>query len=246
MPQTPARPSARSRALPTPKGPTPKGPTPKGPTPKGPTPKGPKRKAVAARAKEHSFAFDRDYYRRYYENPRTRVSDESDDAALGRFLGAYLRMMKLPVRQVLDLGCGLGRLRKVFAREFPGARYTGVERSEYLCERYGFEQGSVVDFRPRGRYDLVVCKGVMQYLSRTDATTALDNLSTLTRGCLYLEALTQEDWDDACDQRRTDGDVYLRPARFYRERLRKSFINCGGGVFLHKDAGPVLYALETL
>jgi SAM-dependent methyltransferase len=209
-------------------------------------PKKSTKKTPSNGADGHSFAFDRAYYRRYYENPRTRVSDESDDVALGRFLGAYLRMMKQPVRQVLDLGCGLGRLRKVFAREFPSARYTGVERSEYMCERYGWKQGSVVDFRSRGRFDLVVCKGVMQYLPRADAERALDNLAGLTRGCLYLEALTQEDWAEACDQQRTDGDVYLRPVRFYRERLRKNFISCGGGVFLHKDAGAVLYALETL
>ncbi len=209
-----------------------------------------KPKAQAPRKKqhdaEHAFAFDRAYYRRYYEDPRTRVSDPKDDETLGRFLGAYLRLMNQPVTRVLDLGCGLGRLRKVFAREFPQATYTGVERSEYLCERYGFSQGSVVDYRGRGRYDLVVCKGVMQYLSGADAVRALNNLERLTRGCLYLEALTQEDWDSACDQARTDGAVYLRPARFYRERLQKSFVACGGGVYLHKDAGAVLYALETL
>lgn len=195
---------------------------------------------------KRQFAFDQGYYQRYYENPRTRVSGPEDEATLGRFLGAYLRYMQVDVRQVLDLGCGLGRLRKVIAREFPKARYTGVERSEYLCERYGFRHGSVVDFRSRARYDLVICKGVLQYLSRKDATLALDNLARLTRGCLYLEALTQEDWSEACDQKRTDGAVYLRPASFYRSQLRKSFVNCGGGVFLKQDTPSVLYALETL
>jgi SAM-dependent methyltransferase len=211
-----------------------------------PTTKSTQRPRKKPHVPEHAFDFDRAYYLRYYEDPRTRVSEPKDDEKLGRFLGAYLALMNQRVTRVLDLGCGLGRLRKVFAREFPAATYTGVERSEYLCERYGFVQGSVVDYRGRGRYDLVVCKGVMQYLSGPDAVKALNNLERLTRGCLYLEALTQEDWDEACDRSRTDGEVYLRPAHFYRERLRKSFVSCGGGVYLHKDAGAVLYALETL
>ena len=66
------------------------------------------------------------------------------------------------------------------------------------------------------------------------------------RGALYLEALTREDWTDACDQERTDGAVYLRPASFYRRRLRGAFRGCGGGIFVHERSPAVLYALESL
>ena len=95
------------------------------------------------------------------------------------------------------------------------------------------------------RFDLVVCKGVLQYLTRDEAERALDNLGELCRGCLYLEALTTEDWTNACDKRRTDGEVYLRPVRFYRSRLRRSFRGVGAGVFVHERSPAVLYALET-
>lgn len=195
---------------------------------------------------KHQFAFDARYYKRYYENPRTRVSGAKDAARLGRFLRGYLEYLEQPVREVLDLGCGTGLLQPIVKRMFPGARYTGVERSEYLCERYGWEQSSVVDFRSRRRYDLVICRGVLQYLTRPEAEAALENLSRLCRGALYLEALTREDWNDACDQSRTDGNVYLRPAAFYRRHLRQQFVNCGGGLFAHERSSSVLYALEKL
>ncbi|HEY2733661.1 MAG TPA: class I SAM-dependent methyltransferase, partial [Polyangiales bacterium] len=139
-----------------------------------------------------------------------------------------------------------GPLKKPLREEFPNATYLGVERSAYACERYGFRRGSVVDFKSRHRFDLVICKGVLQYLTAPECEAALDNLGMLCRGALYIEALTREDWTDACDQRRTDGAVYLRPASFYRRRLRTSFRGCGGGIFIHERSGAVLYALEAL
>ncbi len=195
---------------------------------------------------KHSFAFDARYYRRYYENPSTRVESAEDAARLGHFVAAYMRYLGQPVREVLDLGCGLGHLRKVFAREFPAVSYTGVEHSAYLCERYGWQQGSAASWKSRKRYDLVICKGVLQYLDRPSAQAALENLAKLCRGALYLEALTREDWEEACDQRRTDGQVYLRPASFYKKRLSPAFSSCGGGLFLHERSQAVRYALETL
>jgi SAM-dependent methyltransferase len=195
---------------------------------------------------KHQFRFGADYYSRYYRNANTRVNEANDTRRLARFIGSYLKHIGQPVRNVLDLGCGLGQLQKPLRDEFPDASYLGVERSDYVCERYGFRAGSVVDFKARGRFDLVICKGVLQYLTASEAEAALENLGKLCRGALYLEALTREDWTDACDQQRTDGAVYLRPASFYRRRLRGAFRSCGGGIFVHERSGAVLYALESL
>jgi len=194
------------------------------------------------------FAFDERYYARYYQNARSRVNEPAELTQLARFIGHYLKYLNQPVRSILDLGCGLGQLREPLLSEFPSASYLGVELSEYACARYGFEPGSAVDFRAKGgkRFDLVVCKGVLQYLDAREAARALDNLGQLCRGCLYLEALTREDWDQAVDQQRTDGGVYLRPVSFYRRRLRAQFKAAGGGIFVHESSPAVLYALEAL
>jgi predicted TPR repeat methyltransferase len=81
------------------------------------------------------------------------------------FLSEYVRV---PVRRVLDVGCGIGLWREAVQRHFPGASYHGVEFSEYLVERFGWERGSVVDYAahdPAEPFDLVICQGVLPYLS---------------------------------------------------------------------------------
>jgi chemotaxis methyl-accepting protein methylase len=134
----------------------------------------------------------------------------------------------------------------VIDEHYPSASYTGIEVSEYLCRELGWTQASIATYRPRGRFDLVICQGVLQYLDDAEARAALDNLGRICRGALYLEALTAEDWRDNCDRSATDGRVHLRSASFYRRHLRGAFRNCGGGLFLHRDSGAVLYALEGL
>lgn len=188
--------------------------------------------------------FDKAYYDRFYRNAKTRVARRRDALVLGRFVCSYLAFFSLPVRRVLDIGCGLGYFREAVAEHYPRARYHGVEYSEYLCAQLGWEHGSVVDYRGRGRFDLVVCQGVLQYLGDAQARAAIDNLGRLCRGALYLEALTAEDWRDHCDRTRSDSQVRLRPAAWYRQRLGRHFRPVGGGVYLHRDAPCVLFSLE--
>ena len=188
--------------------------------------------------------FDRAYYERYYENPSTRVAGPDDVRRLAAFVLAYLEHVDVPVRRVLDLGCGLGWWRDALETLQPGLRYTGVEISQYLCDRYGWTHGSVVDYSNRTPFDLVICQGVLQYLSHSDAARAIDSLSGLCRGALYLEVLTREDWEANCDRERTDGSVMLRKVDWYRRRLRPGFVNAGGGVFLSRSSGAVLFAIE--
>jgi trans-aconitate methyltransferase len=73
--------------------------------------------------------------------------------------------MELPVRRILDAGCGIGLLREPLLRHFPQAQYDGLEFSAYLCARYGWTPGSIADHVPSAPYDLVVCHDVLQYLT---------------------------------------------------------------------------------
>ena len=84
---------------------------------------------------------------------------------------------------MLDAGCGIGLLRAPLMRAFPRAQYTGLEYSEYLCQRYGWTQGSLADWRA-DPFDLVVCYDVLQYLDDRTAARAIANLGRLTRGVL--------------------------------------------------------------
>lgn len=189
--------------------------------------------------------FDREYYERFYLDPSTRVTDRAAIQRLARFVVSYLQYLELEVSDVLDLGCGIGLWREVLGEELPRARYRGVEYSEYLCARYGWERGSVVDYRTRMRFDLVICQGVLPYLDARAAKQAIENLAKLCRGALYLEAVTRDDWEGGVlDKRRTDRAMQLRSARWYRTQLAPYFDCLGGGLWVAKRAKVSIYALE--
>ncbi len=190
--------------------------------------------------------FDASYYRKFYGARRTRVTDVAATRRLAAFAVAYLRYLRLPLRAVLDLGCGLGYWRTALAELAPAARHHGVEFSPYLCRRYGWVQGSVVDHAPGRTFDLVVCQGVLQYLDDADAARAIDNLGRLCRGALYLEALTRRDWQENCDREVTDLDVHLRTGAWYQRRLGRHFLAVGGGLFVRRTAGVTTFELESL
>lgn len=205
--------------------------------------------APKSKARGEQPRFDASYYARFYADPRTRVSDGAAVRKLAGFVAGYLRYLDVPVRSILDVGCGVGHWRDAALSCWPRARYRGLEYSQHLCDRFGWTQGSVVDFDPRtlrrsGTFDLVICQGVLQYLDDSAAARAIDNLGRWCDGALYLEALTARDWRHNCDRSRTDGDVNLRTGDWYRRRLAKHFLDCGGGVFCSRRAGVTLFELE--
>jgi SAM-dependent methyltransferase len=184
------------------------------------------------------------FFRKFYLNPATRVVSAAEMRARASIIAAALQQCEIPVRSILDAGCGIGLLRKPFAKLLPRARYTGLEVSGYLCRRYGWMQGSIADFAPRKPYDLVVCYDVLQYLSDADAARSIANFARLTRAALYISALTTQDWRENCDQSRTDRAVRIRPGAWYRRRLRKAFRYVGFGVWLRKDVAAFLWEME--
>jgi len=103
--------------------------------------------------------FDADYYRRFYGDAETRVVSRREVARLVRFVTAYLAYLELPVRRVLDAGCGLGWWRAPLLRRYPKAVYTGIELSPHLCRERGWERASVVDYRAAVPFDLVTPRG---------------------------------------------------------------------------------------
>ena len=187
--------------------------------------------------------FDKAYYDRYYRNPRTRAVTPAAARRQARFVSAYLRHLEIPVGRILDVGCGTGGLLRALGREFPNARTEGVEYSEYVCQRYGWTQGSVVDHQPAQPAALVVCNDVLGYLNDRDCERALHNLTAMTGGALYLGVLTREDLT-LCDTDRTDSDQQARPAAWYRRRLTRNFLPVGGGLFLKSPVDVVVWHLE--
>lgn len=190
--------------------------------------------------------FDKAYYDRFYGDAERRVTDKETTRRLGSFVCSYLDHLDVQVSRVLDVGCGVGLWRDVVAERYPEARYVGIEVSEYLCRTRGWKQASIVDYKSRSAFDLVICQGVLQYLSENEARSAIVNLAELTKGAMFLEVLTSEDWETNCDRSVTDSECFLRDAAWYSNRLSRHFTNCGGGVYLSKRFEHFVYALDRI
>ena len=191
------------------------------------------------------MAFDRAYYQRFYYDTRTAVTTKIEARNRARLIAAHADYIGLPVKRILDAGCGTGMLRKTLLTQLKGATYTGMETSEYLCERYGWDHGLIQTYKSKKPFDLVVCYDVVQYLDSVTAKRALNNLARLCRGMLYFTALTKKDWEENCDQSRTDANVHLRTAEWYRRGLRANFQDLGSGFWLRRGVPLTVWDLES-
>jgi SAM-dependent methyltransferase len=189
--------------------------------------------------------FGADYYRKFYLDPRTAVTSRAEMRARAKLIAAYVAHIGLPVRRMLDAGCGIGLLRTPLTRALPRAKYVGLEFSPWLCERYGWEQGSLASWSAPDPFELVICYDVLQYLDDRSAARAIANLGRLTLGVLYLSALTTRDWRENCDRTRTDREVHLRDAEWYASRLRRNFRSIGAGFWVRRGAPLVTWEMET-
>ena len=70
-------------------------------------------------AKAHTF--NQTYFERYYRNPKTRVVTRKSIDKLATFVASYLKHIHMPVRRVLDMGCGLGLWQQSLQQHFPRA-----------------------------------------------------------------------------------------------------------------------------
>jgi hypothetical protein len=188
--------------------------------------------------------FDQDYYDRFYESKKTRVSGPEEVSHLCAGVVGMIRWFGGEITGVLDVGAGTGLWRDWFKEHLPRARYRSIEVSDYACRRYGHEKRDIAAWRANQAFDLVVCQGVLPYLSDADATRAIDNLGAMAKGFLYLEAITARDLDTVCDRDVTDVTVNARPASFYKARLAKHFVRVGCGLFYVKSGPLRFYELE--
>jgi trans-aconitate methyltransferase len=190
--------------------------------------------------------FDAGYYKRFYLRAATRAMSQPETERRAAVVASIVAQLELPVKRLLDMGCGLGWFKQPLLKVFPKASYTGVEYSEYLCKEYGWQQGSVVDYQGKGEFDLIVCCDVLQYLDDKAATLAIDNLARLCRGALYLHIPTKHDWQTLMDPSGTDSKVHVRKGSWYQKRLRKHFNHIGNGVLIKRDVEVLQWELQAV
>ncbi len=188
--------------------------------------------------------FGADYYGRYYESARTRVHGAKEIAKLCTAVTSMLDWWRVPIDTVLDVGAGVGLWRDWFSKHRPKATYRSTEVSRYACDAYGHELRDITRWRARETFDLVVCQGVLPYIDDDGCAKAIENLGAMTRGMLYLEAITKKDIREVIDEARTDVLVYERTAAWYRKRLSVHYTEIGCGLWAKSSAPVLFYELE--
>jgi hypothetical protein len=189
-------------------------------------------------------SFGKEFYRRYYEDPRTRVLDPRSVGALARGICGFAAWWGLRVRRVLDVGAGAGLMRDALARELPRATIVSTEASAYACEKYGHRMLDIGRARLPGAFDLIVCQAVLTYLDDAACTRAIDHIGAMSRGLFYVESITSRDLRAVCDTSKTDTRIFARPARFYEARLQKHFVKVGAGFYASRKSALSFYDLE--
>jgi SAM-dependent methyltransferase len=189
--------------------------------------------------------FDDAYYRRFYENPATRIYTQQRHAKLVQGVVSLIEWFGVELETVLDVGAGIGWWGAWLKRHRSAVRVRSTEFEPAICERFGHEQADITTLRLPVRFDLVVCQGVLPYLDDAGAEQAIENLAAMCGQFLYLEAITKEDFVGSIDAERTDLRVQLRPAAFYRRRLKPHFREVGAGLYAARSADLPFYALEA-
>jgi SAM-dependent methyltransferase len=146
-------------------------------------------------------AYDREYYRRWYRDPATRIATRGEVERKVRLAVAAAEfMIARPIESVLDIGCGEGSWRGPLRRLRPNATWLGVESSEYVVAKYGKSRnirrgdfGSLRSLKLRGPFDLIACADVVQYIGNDDLRRGLREIRRLVGGVVYIETFAAED-----------------------------------------------------
>jgi SAM-dependent methyltransferase len=192
--------------------------------------------------------YDRGYFDRWYRHPTHRVRSA---AVLARevacVIGVTEQVIGRPIRSVLDVGCGEGNWYPVLKARRPAVRYIGVDPSDYVVKRFGatrhIRHGNVETLDGlglRGPFDLIVCSGVLNYLTPPVLQRGIAHIEALLGGVAYLEIYTTDDLvtgDTRSATRRT-------PSWYRRAMRRAGLVPCGMHCYVHKDRALTLAALE--
>lgn len=188
--------------------------------------------------------FDEAYYHRFYESPKTRVISPEEHAHLATFVFAFARYNNIEIKNVLDIGAGIGLWKDWIAKNEKGIQYTGTEVSQAMCKKHGYSHRDIARWRDRKKYDLIICQGVLQYLPDPDVAPAIANIAAMSRGLVYVEVTTRGDLRDRCDTDRTDADIHVRNGSYYRGILNKHLLSVGCGLWFSKEREPPFFELE--
>jgi len=195
-----------------------------------------------------SKTYDRAYFDRWYRDPRNAVIHHETLARRVQLaLSAAEYILEVPVKSVLDVGCGEAPWRALLRLARPRARYVGVDSSEYAVRRYGKRRnivlgrfGDIGKLELGGPFDLIVCSDVLHYVPTPEARRGLRAIARMLGGLAFIEFFSKE--DDTIG----DDDGYIpRPEAVYRNMFREAgLVHLGLHCYASGHDAPNLMTFE--
>jgi SAM-dependent methyltransferase len=200
--------------------------------------------ASGARPKQ----YDRAYFDRWYRDPKLRVATRVEvQRKAAMVIGLAEFLLQRPVKSLLDVGCGEAPWRAALKTLRPKARYTGVDPSDYVVERFGKARhikqgtfGELAALKLRGPFDVIVVCDVLQYVPATELAAGAKTIAGLLGGVTYLEAYTTADEIEG-DRR---GWHERSPAEYRRVFGRAGLTGIGMQCWVGAGLRPMTTALE--
>lgn len=192
--------------------------------------------------------YDKSYFDKWYRHPRHRVKSAKDiERQLQFIVSATEYILERQVTSVLDVGAGEGNWSIALKKLRPRAKYFGVDPSEYAISRYGKSRnirlggfGTVGELGLPDEFDLVLCCGVLNYVSPAELSKGLDALTYLCVGTAYFEVFSSAD-DATGDFTRS---AARSPAAWRRLFRRTGWTALGLHLYLRTDMAGIAAALE--
>ncbi len=193
--------------------------------------------------------YDAEYFEKWYRSAVHRVRTPAEFARQVDFVLHLTEwIMQRKVRRVLDVGCGEGQWGVALKRRRPRVQYVGVDPSAWAVTTHGTKrglaQGSITDldtlFEPRESFDLILCVGMLNYLTPATLRQGLRQVARRSAGVAYLELFAQGDeYEGDTDWPRP------RPAAWYRTAMQSvGFVPVGMQCYVVQSEADRLSALE--
>ncbi|MEX1117852.1 MAG: class I SAM-dependent methyltransferase, partial [Terrimicrobiaceae bacterium] len=127
--------------------------------------------------------YNKAYFDTWYRNPKKRIITPSLIAKKAHLVVAVAEYyLGRQVRTALDVGCGEGAWLPALRKLRPRLRYTGVDPSAYVIQRFGKTRnlipGSFGDLPKLARsYDLIICSDCLYYVPDEELVVGLEILA---------------------------------------------------------------------
>lgn len=143
------------------------------------------------------MAFDPDEYWRAAGLHIATLSESPEHRLVDSILTASLPELE-PIKDVLDIGCGRGRIARILQTALPDVAYTGMDIGDAQIAHTmtvrpdgEFYLSRLQDFDPLRDWDLVIASEVLMHIPPDDIYAVADKLKGLARKWIVLVEWTQ-------------------------------------------------------